>query len=91
MENTPAKTNEMQSELVVRLPNEVYNDLKEVASFNKSSLEELAQSYIIDGIASDARIVKHMEFRHHIDEALAKDSFHKKSAKEIINDFNLVY
>ena len=41
MENTPAKTNEMQSELVVRLPNEVYDDMKEIASFNKSSLVEL--------------------------------------------------
>ena len=91
MKNTSVKTNEMQTEITVRLPNEICQDLKKIALFNKISLDELVNSYILDGIASDVRIVKRMEFRDHFDEVLAKDSFHGKSAKEIINDFNLVY
>lgn len=86
-----SKGNKPQAEILLTLPEEVLEDLKKIASYNNTDLEGLVYSYIVDGIASDSRIVKRMEFSDAANETLGKKSFHSKTAKEIVNDFNLVY
>jgi hypothetical protein len=85
------KADKTQTDLLVSVPNSIMDDLKKIALFNGVSLEDLGYSYIVDGIASDSRIIKRVEFKRHANETLNTDDFHSKSSKEIINDFNLVY
>lgn len=91
MRMTIAKKNEIEAEIQLTLPKEMLEDLRKIVAFNNTGLNDLVYSYIVDGIASDSRIVKRMEFEDHANEMLGDKSFHSKTAKEIINDFNLVY
>jgi hypothetical protein len=91
MKPTISKENEIQAEILLTLPKEVLKDLRKIAVFNNSSLNDLIYSYIVDGIASDSRIIKRMKFEDNASESLGGKSIHSKTAKEIINDFNLVY
>ena len=91
MKPTISKENEIQADILLTLPNEVLKDLRKIAVFNNSGLNDLIYSYIVDGIASDSRIIKRMEFEDNASESLGGKSIHSKTAKEIINDFNLVY
>jgi hypothetical protein len=91
MKLTISKENETQAEAILTLPKEVLKDLRKIAVFNNSGLNDLVYSYIVDGIASDSRIVKRMEFEDNANVSLGGKSIHSKTAKEIINDFNLVY
>ena len=91
MKPTISKENKIQADILLTLPNEVLKDLRKIAVFNNSGLNDLIYSYIVDGIASDSRIVKRMEFEDNANESLGDKSIHSKTAKEIINDFNLVY
>jgi hypothetical protein len=91
MKPTISKKNEIQAEILLTLPKEVLKDLRKIAVFNNSSLNDLIYSYIVDGIASDSRIIKRMKFEDNASESLGGKSIHSKTAKEIINDFNLVY
>lgn len=85
------KNDESQFELTLSIPSDIGNDLQEIASFNGVSIENLAFSYIIEGITGDSRLLKRAEFKRHADENLKHDDFHSKSAREIVNDFNLLY
>jgi len=89
-ENAIKKDNS-QTEIVLSIPSDIGNDLQEIASFNGVTIEHLAYSYIIEGIAGDSRILKRAEFKRHINENLKQEDFHSKSAREIVNDFNLLY
>jgi hypothetical protein len=91
MKPTISKENEIQAEILLTLPKEVLKDLRKIAVFNNSSLNDLIYSYIVDGIASDSRIIKRMKFEDNASKSLGGKSIHSKTAKEIINDFNLVY
>ena len=91
MKMTLSKENEIQAEILLTLPKEMLEDLRKIATFNNTGLNDLVYSYIVDGIASDSRIVKRMEFEDNAHESLGGKSIHSKTAKEIINDFNLVY
>lgn len=91
MRLTISKENEIQAEIILTLPKEMLKDLRKITTFNKGGLGELVYSYIVDGIASDSRIVKRMEFEDNANDSLGSKSIHSKTAKEIINDFNLVY
>jgi len=91
MEEKSVKDNRSQIDLLLSVPSDIHSDLKKIASLNGVTLKDLAYSYIIDGIAGDARIVKRAEFEDHARKALSGDDFRSKSSREIINDFNLVY
>lgn len=91
MKLTISNENEIQTEILLTLPNEVLKDLRKIAAFNNSGLNDLVYSYITDGLANDSRIVKRMEFEDNANELLGGESIHSKTAKEIVNDFNLVY
>ena len=90
MRLTISKKNEIQPKILLTVPKEVLKDLRKIAAFNNSGLNDLAYSYIVDGIASESRIVKRMEFEDNANDSLGGKSIHSKTAKEIINDFNLV-
>ena len=91
MKLTISKENEVRAEILLTLPREVLKDLRKIATFNNSGLDELIYSYIVDGIASDSRIVKRMEFEDNANDSLGNKPIHSKTAREIINDFNLIY
>lgn len=91
MKLTISKENTTQAEILLTLPTEVLKDLRRIASFNNSGLEDLIYSYIVDGIAGDSRTVRRMEFSDNANKLLGGKSFHSKNAREIINDFNLIY
>ncbi len=91
MRLTLSKENEIQAEIFLTLPKEMLEDLRKIADFNNTDLNGLVYTYIVDGIANDSRIVKRMEFEDHAHVSLGGKSIHSKTAKEIINDFNLVY
>jgi len=91
MSEKTTKKDKTQTDLLLSVPDLILYDLKKIASFSDVSLEDLAFSYIIDGIAGDSRIVKRMEFKQHVDKTSRRDDFHSRSSREIINDFNLVY
>ena len=91
MSETITRTNKNQTETLLLIPDEILKDLKEIASFNDITLEDLTYSYIIDGLANDSRIIKRLKFKRHAGETFGKDNFHSRSSREIINDFNLVY
>jgi len=78
-------------QITLSVPNDIGKDLQEIAAFNKVSIENLAYSYIVEGIAGDSLILKRAEFKHHVDENLKHDDFRSKSSREIVNDFNLLY
>lgn len=85
------KKDNSQIEITLTIPSDIGNDLAEIGSSNGVSIENLAYSYIIEGIAGDSRILKRAEFKRHVDENLKHGDFHSKSAREIVNDFNLLY
>lgn len=91
MKLTISKENTSQAEILLILPTEVLKDLRKIASLNSSGLDDLIYSYIVDGIAGDSRTVKRMEFSENANKLLGGKSFHSKNAREIINDFNLIY
>jgi len=91
MKTKISKENTSQAEILLTLPEEVLEDLRKIALFNNSGFEDLIYSYIVNGIASDSRIVKSMESTGNVNEILGKKNFHLKTAKEIISDFKLVY
>ena len=91
MKTNKLEENGTRAEILLSVPGELLEDLKKIARFNNSRIEDLAYCYIVDGISSDSRIVKRMEFSDNANENLGDKTFHKKTAKEIINDFNLVY
>jgi hypothetical protein len=85
------KDDKSQIEILLSVPSEIGKDLKEIALYTGVTIEHLAYSYIVEGIAGDARIVKRAEFKKHAHKALSGEDFRSKSSREIINDFNLVY
>ena len=91
MKLTISKENQVRAEILLTLPREVLKDLRKIATFNNCGLDELVYSYIVDGIASDSRIVKRMEFEDNANDSLGHKPIDSKTAREIINDFNLVY
>lgn len=91
MKTKLSKENKTQTELFLSLPVEVLEDLNKIALFNNNKLENLVYSYIIDGIASDSRTVKRVEFTDGANKLPRNRSFYSKTAEEIINDFNLAY
>jgi hypothetical protein len=91
MKLTISKENEIQADILLTLPKEMLKDLIKIAVLKNSGINDLVYYYIVDGIASDSRIVKRMEFEDNANVSLGGKSIHSKTAKEIINDFNLVY
>jgi hypothetical protein len=91
MSNRTAEKSEHQVGLSLSVPDFLFEDLKKVASFSGMSIEELAYSYIVEGIAGDSRTVKRVEFEQQASENFQKSDFHTKPARDIVNDFNLVY
>lgn len=77
--------------IILSIPRDIGYDLEEIASFTGVTIENLAYSYIIEGIAGDARVQKRAEFKRLVGENLKQGDFHSKSAREIVNDFNLLY
>ncbi len=85
------KNNTSQVLITVPVPADIGRDLEEIASFNGATVESLIYSYIVEGISGDSRILKRAEFKRHADESLNKEDFRSKSAREIVNEFNLLY
>lgn len=77
--------------ITLSVPREIGYDLEEIASDNDVTIEDLAYSYIVEGIAGDSRVLKRAEFERQVDKNLKHEDFHSKSAREIVNDFNLLY
>jgi len=91
MKTRISKENKARVEILLTVPGELLEDLKRIAQFNNYRLEDLVYSYIVDGVTSDPRVIKRMEFTDSAREASGGKTFHSKSAKEIINDLNIVY
>jgi hypothetical protein len=77
--------------IILSVPRDIGYDLEEIASHKRVSIEDLAYSYIVEGIAGDSRILKRAEFKRQADKNLKHEDFHSRSAREIVNDFNLLY
>ena len=77
--------------IILSVPRDIGYDLEEIASHNGVSIEDLAYSYIVEGIAGDSRILKRAKFKRQTDKSLKHEDFHSRSAREIVNDFNLLY
>jgi len=77
--------------IILSVPRDIGYDLEEIASHNGVSIEDLAYSYIVEGIAGDSRILKRAKFKRQADKSLKHEDFHSRSAREIVNDFNLLY
>ncbi|GAB4336658.1 MAG: hypothetical protein Kow0089_07210 [Desulfobulbaceae bacterium] len=82
---TTEKTTET---LTVKVPSEIADDLREIARFNETEVEKLLYSYIVEGIAGDARAAKRMRFTDRANEVLGKNN-PPKTVEEIFN--NLVF
>ena len=78
-------------DLYLDLPDNILDDLKKIAGFNGVSIQDLAYSYIVDGIAGDSRVLKRVEFTRQVNGALRKDDFLSRDPRQILNDFNLLY
>lgn len=91
MKPNNTSNNSLYTNISLSVPNEIIEDIIKIASFNNTKLDVQIYSYIIDGIANDSRIIKRVDFEDNANEAFGDKSIHKKSAEEIINDFNLVY
>ena len=85
------KDNNSLVKIVLTVPRDIGYDLEEIASHNGVSIEDLAYSYIVEGIAGDSRVLKRAEFKRQVDKNLKNEDFHSKSARQIVNDFNLLY
>jgi hypothetical protein len=85
------RDNKSQIKIILSIPRDIGYDLEEIASHNGITIEDLAFSYIVEGIAGDSRVLKRAEFKHQADKNLKHEDFHSKSAREIVNDFNLLY
>ena len=84
------KTHEtIKEQMTLNLPGEIIVDLKKIASFNGTVLEDLVYSYIVDGIAGDSRAVNRMKFTDKANEVLGKNNIPSKTVEDIFN--NLVY
>lgn len=77
--------------IILSVPRDIGYDLEEIASHNGVTIEDLTYSYIVEGIAGDSRVLKRAEFKRQADKNLKHEDFHSKSAREIVNDFNLLY
>ena len=77
--------------ITLSIPRDIGYDLEEIASHNGVSIENLAISYLVEGIAGDSRILKRAKFKRHADKNLKHEDFHSRSSREIVNDFNLLY
>lgn len=77
--------------IILSVPRDIGYDLEEIASHNGVSIEDLAYSYIVEGIAGDSLILKRAKFKRQADKSLKHEDFHSRSAREIVNDFNLLY
>ncbi|MCG6931705.1 MAG: hypothetical protein LJE64_14210 [Desulfofustis sp.] len=85
------KSNASEVVITVSVPADIGRDLEEIALSNGVTVESLVYSYVVEGISGDSRILKRAEFKRHADESLNKDDFRSKSAREIVNEFNLLY
>ena len=91
MDEKATKDNTCLIKIILSVPRDIGYDLEEIASHNGVSIENLAYSYIVEGITGDSRILKRAEFKRQADKSLKHDDFHSRSAREIVNDFNLLY
>lgn len=84
---------EKQAHVDIRLPlpAEMFQDLKKIAAFNNSDLEDLIYSYVVDGLASNSLIVKRMEIKNAAEKNSGCKSLHSKTAREILKDFKLAF
>ena len=89
MKSIVPKKNQVHVDILLPLPREVIEDLIKIAAFNNSSLEDLIYGYVVDGLASDSRIVKQMEFSDNEGTNWGTKSIHSMTAREILNTFNL--
>lgn len=87
---TPAENN-VQTVILLSLPNDVHEDLEAFASFSNTQLDDLVVSYIRDGIANDSRILKRIKFVAKANKFFRNKAIHSRTAQEIINEFNLVH
>lgn len=85
------KKDDNQVEVTLSIQNDIGNDLQEIASFDGVTIENLAYSYIVEGIAGDSRILKRAKLKRNVGENRKNKDFHAKSAQEIVNDFNFHY
>ena len=76
MKTKISKEGASQAEILLTLSEVVLEDLKKIALINNSSFENLICSYIVNGIASDSRIVKHIELTDNVNEVLRNKKFH---------------
>lgn len=81
--------NGTQAEITLTLPDEVTEDLEKIASFNKTRLEDLVFSYIVEGLAGDSLAVKRMEFTENANGVLGKNNIPSKTVEDLFK--NLVY
>lgn len=72
-----------EEKVCLTLPEEIVEDLKRIATFNDMEMEKLVYSYIVDGIAADARIARRMEFTDKTNEVLKKFNVPPKSVEDI--------
>ena len=79
----------IREELIFTLPKEIIDDLKHISAFNKTDLEKLVYSYIVDGIASDARAARRKKFTDRANEVWSKNNIPPKSVEDIFD--NLIY
>jgi len=84
------KNDNGQIKIILSIPRDIGYDLEEIASINGVTIEDLAYSYIIEGISGDVRVLKRAEFKRHANEIFKEGDFHSKSAREIVSDFNLL-
>lgn len=90
MKNSTHSRNSTHKAINLSVPTYLYTDLKRLADCASTTVENLAFSYILDGITSD---------RHHFEQTgvgnrssdIDLRSFHEKSAQEIIDDLDISY
>ena len=80
---TETSQGSIQEKVCLALPGEIVADLKRIAAFNDMEFEKLLYSYIVDGLAADARTARRVKFTDKTNEVLRKYHVPPKTVEEI--------
>jgi len=80
-----------QVAIEIKLSQQAVNDLKRVAAFYESTVDEMIHQYIDEGIANDSRKGKRVEFEQNLCNNIPHKECKEDIAEEIKRDSSLLY
>lgn len=85
------ESDQVTTTIQISLPETIVEDLKRIALFNKSTVDDLVATYIAKNISEDSRKARRVEFEQQLCSTKEAKNCKTNMAEEILTDSNLMY